>query len=174
MHQTEGSTTKSLWCMAPGVIIHFCPHQWNSRVSVCNSESSSNGCRPPGRPRSAYRLQPEAVQVWSPLLLGERDQPASATLVPLVLPHGLDAVLQQNISVFLLTHLQLTAETQQQRGVSQFNFKKSAKLLRKAVQISMIWIQTFRSQLKTGFLNPVSVWWFQIVPDFNLSLIIVS
>lgn len=46
--------------------------------------------------RRTHRFQPEAVQVRSPLVLGERDQPASAALVPLVLPHGLDAVLQGN------------------------------------------------------------------------------
>lgn len=40
-----------------------------------------------------YRFQPEAVQVESPLLLVECDQPASAALVPLVLPHRLNFIL---------------------------------------------------------------------------------
>lgn len=47
--------------------------------------------------QTQQRFQPEAVQVRSPLLLGERDQPASAAFVPLVLPHGLDAVLKQGV-----------------------------------------------------------------------------
>ncbi|TNN60942.1 hypothetical protein EYF80_028822 [Liparis tanakae] len=42
-----------------------------------------------------YGFQPEAVQVQSPLLLVEREQPAPAALVPLVLPHGFDAILQR-------------------------------------------------------------------------------
>lgn len=42
----------------------------------------------------AHRFQPEAVQVESPLLLVECDQPASAALVPLVLPHRLNLILE--------------------------------------------------------------------------------
>lgn len=56
--------------------------------------------RVPGAPYEAitpedrtYRLQPEAIQVRSPLLLRQRYQPAAASAVPRVLPHGLDAVL---------------------------------------------------------------------------------
>lgn len=42
-----------------------------------------------------HRLQPEAVQLCMPLLLGEGDEPAPTALVLAVLPHGLDAVLGQ-------------------------------------------------------------------------------
>lgn len=41
-----------------------------------------------------YRFQPEAVQVESSLLLVERDQPAASTLVPLILPHWLNFILE--------------------------------------------------------------------------------
>lgn len=43
------------------------------------------------------RLQPEAVQLGVPLLLGQRDEPASTTLVASVFPHGHDAVPEHSV-----------------------------------------------------------------------------
>lgn len=53
-----------------------------------------------------YRFQPEAVQVESPLLLVERDQPASAALVPLVLPHRLNFILEHGCKLSPCTQKQ--------------------------------------------------------------------
>lgn len=44
-----------------------------------------------------HRLQPEAIQVRLALLLGQSDEPAAASTVPVVLPHGLNPVLWPKI-----------------------------------------------------------------------------
>lgn len=44
----------------------------------------------------SYRLQPEAIQVRLALLLGQSDEPAAASTVSVILPHGFNPVLRTN------------------------------------------------------------------------------
>lgn len=92
--------------------------KWLMLSFICN-----NTGRGRGHSSQTYSLQPEAVQVWSSLLLVERDQPATATLVPLVLPHGFNAVLQQRFQL-------ATRSPNQQHTISKtasiYLFKKGA------------------------------------------------
>lgn len=77
------------------------------RHSSCWEEEGEAGTVPPGaqpwgrgsspgrslRRGSTHCVQPEAIQLRVPLLLGQRDEPAPTALVLAVLPHGLNAIL---------------------------------------------------------------------------------
>lgn len=57
----------------------------------------------------AHRLHPEAIKVIVSLLSIESYQPSTPQLVPVVLPHGLDAILKHKVDEHLIKTLSDTA-----------------------------------------------------------------
>lgn len=103
------------------------------RVWAERSVWRQRSCQELKRSDQTYGFQPEAVQVKSPLLLVERDQPAPATLVPLVLPHRLDFVLQHECTLSMRQSLKTPGRALPTGGVSAITQRFFSRTLHKCL-----------------------------------------
>lgn len=81
--------------------------------------------------QNSYSFQPKAVQVILPLLLVESEEPAASFFIPLILPHGLNTILQPKHkpkSTVIWSILYTTARKQQATLKQKSTFKKRLKV----------------------------------------------